>query len=112
MTTPPTVLADLARVIHDRRDTDPARSYTAQLLEGGVEKIAAKVLEEANELVAAARAASGESGRAAVTHEAADLLYHTLVLLESRGVVLDSLLAELARRFGRSGIEEKASRGA
>lgn len=108
----PTVLEELARVIHSRREADPSRSYTAQLLEGGVDRIAAKVIEEAHELVEAARTASGESGRAAVTHEAADLLYHTLVLLESRGVVLETLLAELERRFGQSGLVEKASRSA
>jgi len=84
-------------------------SYTAQLLAGGVERIGGKVIEEAAELVEAA-GEPGEPGRQHTLHEAADLLYHLLVLLAARDVRLEEVEAELARRTGVSGIEEKASR--
>jgi len=85
------------------------KSYTAELLSGGVEKIGGKILEEAAELIDAAGETEDE-GHQHMIHEAADLLYHTLVLLAARGVRLAEVEAELARRFGVSGLEEKASR--
>jgi phosphoribosyl-ATP pyrophosphohydrolase len=109
MSAGPSVLAQLMSVIEDRRARRPTGSYTVQLLAGGSEAIGAKVLEEARELVEAARAA-GPGGRQPVIHEAADLLYHLLVLLAHGGVLLDEVEAELARRFGVSGLEEKARR--
>ena len=87
------------------------KSYTAKLLAGGVEKIGGKILEEAAELVEAA-AEPEETGRQHTIYEAGDLLYHTLVLLAARGVRLAEVETELARRFGVSGLEEKASRKA
>ena len=84
-------------------------SYTAKLLAGGVEKIGGKIMEEAAELVEAASEPE-EEGRQHTIYEAGDLLYHTLVLLAARGVRLSEVEAELARRFGVSGLEEKASR--
>ncbi|QDT68279.1 Phosphoribosyl-ATP pyrophosphatase [Planctomycetes bacterium MalM25] len=87
-----------------------SKSYTAKLLAGGVEKIGPKVTEEAAELVEAA-AEPGDEGRTHFIYEAGDLLYHTLVLCRSRGVDLAEIEEELARRFGVSGLEEKASRG-
>lgn len=100
-------LAALERVIASRRGGSVERSYTSRLLAGGVPLAGAKVSEEAEELV---RAAAGESGDRVVA-EAADLLYHALVLLACRDVALADVEAELARRFGVSGLEEKASRG-
>lgn len=89
------------------RKADPsARSYTTKLLAGGPPGAGAKVTEEADELV---RAACGESDERVVA-EAADLLYHTLVLLACRDVPLARVEAELARRFGVSGLDEKAAR--
>jgi phosphoribosyl-ATP pyrophosphohydrolase len=85
------------------------KSYTAKLLAGGVTKIGPKVTEEAAELVEAA-AEPGDEGRAHFVYEAGDLLYHTLVLLRWRGVDLAEVEQELARRFGVSGLDEKASR--
>jgi phosphoribosyl-AMP cyclohydrolase / phosphoribosyl-ATP pyrophosphohydrolase len=89
-------LAALARVVASRRTASPETSYTARLLAGGSRRPAEKVTEEAGELSAAALAgADGE-----VVAEAADLAYHLLVLLESRGIGLDQVEAELARRHG------------
>lgn len=89
------------------RNRDPsARSYTTKLLAGGPEAAGAKVTEEAAELVQAARGETDDR----VVSEAADLLYHTLVLLACRNVPLARVEDELARRFGVSGLEEKASR--
>ena len=84
-------------------------SYTARLLTKGAAKIGEKVTEEAAELVEAATE-PGDEGRQHFIYEAGDLLYHTLVLLRWRGVELAEVEAELAKRFGTSGIEEKESR--
>lgn len=84
----------LAKIIRERRSADPATSYTARLLTGGPRRPAEKVTEEAGELSAAALAGTDEE----VIGEAADLLYHVLVLLEARGLSLDAVTAELARR--------------
>jgi phosphoribosyl-ATP pyrophosphohydrolase/phosphoribosyl-AMP cyclohydrolase len=87
-------LPSLARVIADRRGADLASSYTARLLAGGPRRPAEKVTEEAGELSAAALAGSDDE----VIGEAADLLYHALVLLEARGIGLGAVEAELGRR--------------
>jgi phosphoribosyl-ATP pyrophosphohydrolase/phosphoribosyl-AMP cyclohydrolase len=87
-------LGALARVIGDRRSADPAQSYTARLLAGGPRRPAEKVTEEAGELSAAALAGTDDE----VIAEAADLLYHALVLLESRRLGMADVEAELARR--------------
>ena len=92
-------LAELARVIAERRDADPGASYTARLLAGGPRRPAEKVTEEAGELSAAALAGSDDE----VIGEAADLLYHALVLLEARGIGLGAVEAELRRRHRGSG---------
>lgn len=103
------VLARLMAVIEDRKANPAAKSYTTTLLAGGVGKIGGKVCEEAAEVVAAAEEL-GEEGRQHVVREAADVIYHLLVLLAYRDVRLAEVEAELARRFGISGLEEKASR--
>jgi len=90
-------------------EADAGSSWTAKLLAGGVEKIGPKVTEEAGELVEAA-AEPGDAGREHFVYEAADLLYHTLVLCRWRGVDLQEVEAELERRFGTSGLAEKARR--
>jgi phosphoribosyl-ATP pyrophosphohydrolase/phosphoribosyl-AMP cyclohydrolase len=84
----------LSRVVRERRGADAESSYTARLLAGGPRRPAEKVTEEAGELSAAALAGSD----AEVIGEAADLLYHALVLLEARGLELGDVVAELARR--------------
>ena len=96
-------------VIEDRKRNQPAKSYTTQLFSGGVERIGQKIREEADEVVDAARE-TGPEGRTHLTYEAGDLVYHLLVMLAYRDVRLSDLESELARRFGISGLEEKAAR--
>jgi len=103
-----TVLAELARTVAARRGDDPAVSYTAKLLDRGTAQCAKKLGEEAVELALAS--VSGD--RAHTAAEAADVLYHLTVLLESAAVPFDDVMAELARRKGVSGIAEKAARKA
>ena len=113
MNDPSTVLSRLAAVIDDRNRRRPADSYTTELFAGGVEVIGAKIGEEAAELVEAARVDDQRSDartRQHVIYEAADLLYHLLVLLATRDLTLGDVEAELARRFGTSGLDEKSSR--
>lgn len=100
------VLRQLAKTIRDRRAASGEVSYTRKLLDGGPETCAKKLAEEAGETVIAGVSQDGE----ALKREAADLIYHLLVLLEARDVPLDDVLAELERRMGASGLEEKASR--
>lgn len=104
------VLQRLMGVIEDRKRNPPPKSYTTKLLQGGVEKIGAKVREEAEEAVEAA-GETGEDGRQHLIYEAGDVIYHLFVLLAHRDVKLEEVEAELARRFGVSGIDEKESRG-
>jgi len=100
-------LDDLARVISDRATADPDSSWTAKLLAKGPEKCAEKFGEEAIEAII--EAIKGD--RAALTSEAADVLFHLLVMLQARNVPLADVMSELARRQGTSGLAEKASRG-
>jgi phosphoribosyl-ATP pyrophosphohydrolase len=100
------VLAHLANTIDERAGADPETSWTAKLLSGGPALAAKKLGEEG---VEAALAVSNQSDKE-VAAEAADLLYHLLVALRSRGVSLDTLAKELERRQGKSGIDEKAGR--
>lgn len=99
-------LTRLAATIAARRDADPATSWVARLHARGVPVIARKLGEEAVETVVAALSGSREE----LVGEAADTLFHLLVLLDAKGVSLDEVLAELDRREGTSGIAEKASR--
>lgn len=99
-------LDDLARTIAARASADPDESWTAKLLSKGPEKCAEKFGEEAVEAII--EAVKGDRER--LTSEAADVLFHLLVMLQSRGVALDDVMVELARRQGTSGFSEKASR--
>lgn len=104
------ILPALLDVIAERKARPPAeRSYVVSLLNGGVPKIGAKIVEEAAEVVEAA-GEPGQEGRAHLVHEVADLLFHTLVLLGHAEVPWSEVESELARRFGVSGIAEKESR--
>ena len=100
------ILERLERAIAERRGADPSSSYVAALNAKGEDAILKKVGEEATETVIAAK--SGDRG--AIVHETADLWFHCLVMLAWHGVPLADVLAELERREGRSGIDEKASR--
>jgi phosphoribosyl-ATP pyrophosphohydrolase len=99
-------LENLAAIIAERARDGGDQSYTRKLLDEGIEKCAKKLGEEATETVVAALS----SDKKAVIGESADLLYHLLVVLEARGVKLDEVYAELERRTGQSGLEEKATR--
>ncbi len=99
-------LDDLAQTIAARAAADPDTSWTAKLLSKGPEKCAEKFGEEAVEAII--EAVKGD--RARLTSEAADVLFHLLVMLQSRDVPLADVMAELARRQGTSGIAEKAAR--
>jgi phosphoribosyl-ATP pyrophosphohydrolase len=103
---PEDVLPRLAAMIAQRRTESATKSYTRELLDGGPERCAKKLGEEAVETVIAAL---GQDSRA-LTREAADLLYHLLVVLEARRVPLSDVLNELESRMGTSGLAEKAAR--
>lgn len=102
------VLTELAATIQQRRAESAGKSYTRQLLDAGRERCAKKFAEEAAELTIAAVAQTDTEVKA----EAADVLYHLLVLLESRAIPLADVLAVLKSRTATSGLAEKASRGA
>ncbi|MGC9367989.1 MAG: phosphoribosyl-ATP diphosphatase [Paracoccaceae bacterium] len=99
-------LERLAATIEARKGADPDSSWTAKLLAKGPEKCAEKFGEEAVEAIIEAV----KDDREKLTAEAADVLYHLLVMLAARGVTLADVLAELDRREGTSGLAEKASR--
>jgi len=102
-----TPLHRLAATISARKGADPDTSWTARLLAKGPEKCAEKFGEEAVEAII--EAVKGDRTR--LVAEAADVIYHLLVMLAAREVTLDDVLAELARREGQSGLTEKAQRG-
>jgi phosphoribosyl-ATP pyrophosphohydrolase len=101
------ILRQLAATIAARRVESADRSYTRQLLDGGTKRCAKKLGEEAAETLIAALSEDD----AALRNEAADLIFHLMVLLESRGVRIEDVLGELQRRMGTSGLTEKAARG-
>ena len=105
---PEGILARLGRTIAARAEaSDPGSSYTARLLSTGPAKIAAKVVEEGGELAEALQNETPDR----VVSEAADVVYHLMVGLQARGVGWTEVANELARRFGLSGLDEKAGRG-
>ena len=101
-------LADLENIVASRATATDGSSYTASLVADGPARCARKMGEEAVETIVAAL----EGDKGALTAEAADLLYHLLVVLKVRGVALADVMAELERRTAQSGLAEKASRPA
>jgi phosphoribosyl-ATP pyrophosphohydrolase len=102
----PDILQQLAEVLEQRKSQDPDKSYVAKLYAKGLDAILKKIGEEATETVIAAK--GGDQGQ--IVYEMADLWFHCLVLLAQQGLGPEAVLNELRRRFGLSGIEEKASR--
>jgi len=100
------ILEAVYQVILDRKANPSDNSYTASLMQKGIDKILKKLGEEATEVVIAAKGGVREE----IVYEVADLFFHTLVLLGQQDIPLEEVNAELRRRFGTSGIEEKASR--
>jgi len=103
---PDDILRQLAKVLEQRKQADPDSSYVAGLYHKGLDTILKKVGEEATETVIAAKGGDADE----LVYETADLWFHTLVLLVHQGVDPDRVLNELERRFGLSGLEEKAAR--
>ena len=100
------ILDKIAAVLEQRKSDDPANSYVAGLFHGGTDEILKKIGEEAAELIIAAKGDSNDD----LVHETADLWFHTLVLLSKKDLTPDMILTELDRRFGKSGLKEKAER--
>jgi phosphoribosyl-ATP pyrophosphohydrolase len=100
------VLNELAAVLEERKQADPDSSYVAKLYSKGLDAILKKIGEEATETVMAAK--DGQADK--IVYETADLWFHSMVLLAQQGLGPDDVLKELQRRFGLSGLEEKASR--
>ena len=100
------VLSQLEKILIDRKGAAPDSSYVASLYAKGLDSILKKIGEEATETVIAGKAGDREQ----IIYETADLWFHSLVLLAYQDISHDEVLAELARRFGTSGIEEKAQR--
>lgn len=101
-----TTLQQLASVLEARKGADPDSSYVAQLYSKGLDSILKKIGEEATEVVMAAK----DGAKDKVIYEVADLWFHSLVLLAQQNLSPDDVLKELDRRFGLSGLQEKASR--
>ena len=100
------VLTKLAEVLEQRKQADPDSSYVARLYDKGLDAILKKIGEEATETVMAAKDGQAEK----IIYETADLWFHTMVLLAQQGLSHSDVLKELDRRFGLSGLEEKAAR--
>ena len=100
------ILKQLADILESRKQAEPESSYVAMLYAKGLDAILKKIGEEATETVMAAKDGSGEK----IIYETADLWFHSMVLLAQQGLRPEQVLAELARRFGVSGLEEKAAR--
>ena len=101
------ILTKLTKILEQRKQAQPDSSYVARLYDQGVDAILKKIGEESTELIVAAKSADTKE----LIHETADLWFHTLVLLTSQGLTVDDVLRELERRFGVSGLDEKARRG-
>ena len=100
------ILRQLAEVLEARKGADPESSYVARLYGKGLDAILTKIGEEATETVLAAK----DGVPSKIVYETADLWFHTLVMLAHLGLGPDAVLAELQRRFGLSGLDEKAAR--
>ncbi|MFW2373172.1 MAG: phosphoribosyl-ATP diphosphatase [Gammaproteobacteria bacterium] len=100
------VLKRLTEVLEQRKQADPETSYVASLYHKGLDAILKKIGEEATETVMAAK--DGDKDK--IIYEIGDLWFHSMVLLTQQGLTAEDVLRELDRRFGLSGIEEKASR--
>ena len=100
------ILARLMAVLESRKDGDPSSSYVAKLYDQGIDTILKKIGEESAETIIAAKSGDKEQ----IIYEIADLWFHSLVLLAQQNLTAQQVLDELDRRFGLSGIEEKAAR--
>lgn len=106
MTSESDILQAVYEVILDRKEKQSDNSYTASLMRGGIDKILKKIGEEATEVVIAAKGGTREE----IVYETTDLIFHLLVLLGQQNITPEEVYRELRRRFGTSGIAEKAAR--
>ncbi|CAI8164671.1 MAG: Phosphoribosyl-ATP pyrophosphatase [Cellvibrionales bacterium UBA7375] len=104
------ILKQLAEVLEQRKQSSADESYVASLHQKGLNKILEKVGEESVETILAARDAEQSGDNSKVVYETADLWFHSLVMLSHLDIQVDDILNELERRFGLSGLEEKANR--
>ena len=105
------ILHELAQVLEQRKQGDPDSSYVTGLYHKGLNKILEKVGEEATETLLAAKDAEQSGKFDDLVYETADLWFHSMIMLSHLGTGPDAVLQELARRFGLSGLDEKAARG-
>ena len=103
------ILLRLMSVLEDRQQNPSEKSYTTSLFTGGTDKISEKILEEAQEVIEAATE-NDPAARDHLIHEAADLIFHLLVMLGYKSIKWEEIEGELGRRFGISGLDEKAAR--
>lgn len=103
-------LSKLAAIIEERKSADPSSSYVAKLQHSGLNKILEKVGEEATETILAAKDAEQDGNNEHLVQETADLWFHSLVMLAQLDTGPEAVLAELEKRFGISGLDEKAAR--
>ncbi len=101
------VLQELATILEQRKEESADKSYVASLYAKGLDSILKKIGEEATETIMAAK----DDDKEKIVYETADLWFHSMVMLAHQGLGPDDVLRELQRRFGLSGLEEKASRG-
>ena len=104
------IIEELTAILRERKSADASDSYVASLYEAGINKILEKVGEEATEVIIAGKEADGSGRDEALVREVADLWFHSMVLLVYREQDPAWVLAELERRFGTSGLDEKAGR--
>ena len=104
------ILRELTRVIESRKNANDEASYVASLLSGEPNQLLKKVVEESGEVGLAAKDSLAGGSSDATVHELADLWFHTMVLMARLDLSASDVLGELERRFGQSGLEEKASR--
>ncbi len=106
------IITRLATLLEERRQADPEQSYVARLHQQGLNRIVEKIREESAETIIAARDAATTGNPEELVKETADLWFHSMVLLQHLGTDPEAVLTELERRFGTSGLAEKASRDA
>ncbi len=104
------ILAQLTEILEQRKSAESDSSYVASLYNKGLDAILKKVGEEATETVMAAKDVASGGNKDKLVYEVADLWFHTMILLADQNLSADDVLAELARRFGVSGHDEKAAR--
>ena len=103
------IILEIAAILEKRKGSSADSSYTKSLFDKGLKEILSKVLEESEELIEAA-VSQEENKKKKLIHETADLWFHTMVLLSYEGIDTEEVLNELEKRFGTSGLDEKASR--